>query len=101
MLTKADCIEIIKRSGLPVPPPSSCYMCPNMPNAEWRFIRDNYPKQFAEAIQIDDELRQEDLERGGTGVWLHHSRVPLRKADLDIDDRREPIRQCGLGMCFI
>lgn len=101
MLTKADCIKIIQDEGLPLPPPSSCWMCPNMPNEEWRYIRDNYPGDFEQACQIDDEVRTEDLERGNGGVWLHESRVPLRQANLDVDDRKGPARQCGLGLCMI
>lgn len=100
-LTKRDCIQIIQDAGLPLPPPSACYMCPNKPNEEWRYLRDNYPMAFAQACDLDDDVREQDLFNGGSGVWLHYSRVPLREADLDADDRREPARQCGLGMCFI
>ena len=76
-------------------------MCPNKPNEEWRHLRDNYPPFFEQACQLDEEIRDEDLARGNSGVWLHQSRVPLRGADLDAEDRNEPGRQCGLGMCFI
>lgn len=101
MLTKSDCRQIVQDAGLPLPPPSSCWMCPNMPNAEWRYIRDEYPAAFEQACQLDEEIREEDQFRGHKGVWLHHSRIPLREADLDADDGREEGRQCGLGMCFI
>ena len=100
-LTKRDCLQLIKDAGLPIPPPSACWMCPNKPNEEWRYLRDHYPAFFAQACQLDEEIRDEDLARGNSGVWLHQSRVPLRGADLDAEDRNEPGRQCGLGMCFI
>lgn len=100
-LTKQDCIQVIEDAGLPLPPPSACWMCPNKSNEEWRYLRDNYPAVFVQACDLDDEVRENDLFNGGTGVWLHHSRVPLRDADLEADDRREPSRQCGLGMCMI
>lgn len=100
-LTKRDCIQIISDAGFPLPPPSSCWMCPNMPNEEWRYIRDNYPVDFERACALDEEIREQDIFNGGGGVWLHHSRQPLRTADLDIEDRAEPQRQCGLGMCFL
>lgn len=59
------------------------------------------PADFAAACVLDEEIREEDIFKGGTGVWLHHSRVPLRNADLEAEDRKGPARQCGLGMCFI
>ena len=101
MLTKADCISIIEDEGLPLPYPSSCWFCPNMHNEEWRGVKEYSPTDFEKACQIDEELRTEDIERGNGGVWLHHSRKPLREANLNEDDRREPMRQCGLGLCMI
>lgn len=101
MLTKADCIKIILDAGYPLPPPSSCWMCPNKANEEWRFLRDNYPADFERACNLDAEIREEDIESGRSGVWLHHSRVALREADLEAEDRKGPNRQCGLGMCFV
>lgn len=111
-LTKADCRKIITDAGLPMPPPSSCWMCPNMTNSEWRYVRDNYPEAWEQACKLDEEIREEDLERGRdegdgtqhTGVWLHVSRQPLRTAPIDDDDGRDDKlegRQCGLGMCFV
>lgn len=97
MLTKADCIRIVEKHGLPLPAKSACFMCPHRDNEEWRHIRDNYPEQWAEAIRIDNEIREND-DQGG--VFLHQDRVPLSEADLDRKDRREPNRQCGLGFCM-
>ena len=98
MLTRSDCETIISNAGLPLPVKSACLMCPHRTNAEWRFIRDTYPDQWQEAIDIDEEIREAD-ERGG--VYLHKSRVPLAGADIDADDSKEVARQCGLGFCFI
>lgn len=98
MLTRTDCERIIATEGLPLPQKSACYMCPYRSNAEWRVVRDGYPDQWADAIRIDEEIREAD-ERGE--LWLHHSRRPLAEADIDATDRREPARQCGLGVCFV
>lgn len=100
-LTKRDCRQIITDAGLPMPPPSACWMCPNKANEEWRYLRDNYPPFFEQACQLDEEVRDEDIAQGHAGVWLHHSRVALRDAALEADDRKEEGRQCGLGMCFV
>lgn len=101
MLTRADCKALYKRAGLAAPSHSSCYMCPNMPNAEWREIRDRYPAAFLDACNLDDAIRAEDIERGGSGLWLHHSLRPLAQADLDAPDRAPEARQCGLGLCMV
>jgi 3'-phosphoadenosine 5'-phosphosulfate sulfotransferase (PAPS reductase)/FAD synthetase len=100
-LTKRDCMSIIERAGLPIPPPSACWMCANKRNEEWRYERDTYPADFERACQLDEEIREEDVARGNSGVWLHHSRVPLREANIDVDEGYEVARQCGLGMCFV
>jgi len=96
-LTREDCLHIIADAGLPPPPKSRCYMCPHQHNAEWREVKAN-PALWAEAVALDNEVRDAD-ERGG--VYLHAQRVPLEQADLDADDRKEPSRQCGLGLCFV
>lgn len=97
-LTKADCQIIIADQGLPLPASSSCWMCPHRSNAQWRHVRDNLPDQWQEAIALDAAIREDD-ERGA--VYLHQSRVPLAEADLDATDRREPMRQCSLGLCMV
>ena len=102
MLSKADCLQVLEDAGMPVPPPSSCWMCPNMRDAEWLQIQREYPADFQRAIDLDVELRTEDIDRGGSGVWLHHSRQPLGDVIFDVaDDSRHAARQCALGMCFV
>lgn len=97
-LTKADCQVIIADEGLPLPPSSSCWMCPHRSNAEWRHVRDNLPEQWQEAIALDEAIREDDERHA---VYLHQSRVPLWRADLDAADRKEPNRQCSLGLCMV
>lgn len=98
MMNTSACLAVIEKHGLPPPITSSCWMCPHKRNAQWRHLRDNYPAQFEQACQLDEEIREND-ERGG--VWLHHSRVPLRQANIDTDESQNTVRQCSLGMCFV
>lgn len=97
MLTKEDCEQIILSEGLPLPKKSRCFMCPHQSRDEWREVKAN-PALWSQAVALDEEIREND-ERGG--VFLHASRRPQADADLDTDDRKEPARQCGLGMCFV
>lgn len=97
LLNTDACLEIIKQYGLPTPITSSCWMCPHKRNAQWRHLRDNYPDQFAQACQLDEEIREND-ERGG--VWLHHSRMPLRQANIDIDESQNTASSMLAGYVF-
>ena len=95
MLTRGDCLRIIKAAGLPQPPGSSCWMCPHRNNAEWRFLRDCYPEDFARAVELEREVRQNDNH-----IWLHEDAVSLSRADIERDNKQD-LSQCGLGMCMI
>ena len=97
-IVKADCPVIIRKAGLRPARKSRCKMCPNQSNAEWRELRDSSPEEFEDACKIDEEIREEDDLHA---MFLHQDRVPLRDADLDRLDRKEPDRQCTLGACFI
>jgi len=96
-LSRQDCLALIAGAGLPPPPKSRCFMCPHQHNAEWREVRER-PELWQQAIALDNEVRDND-DRGG--LFLHAQRVPLEQADLEADDRKEPSRQCGLGLCFV
>src|SRR6185437_8953778 len=94
MITTEVSAEIVRKQGLPPAPISSCWMCPHKRNAEWRALSAD---EFEAACLLDEEVREEDIARGGPGVWLHHSKVPLREADLsdEREDRKEI--QCSFG----
>jgi rhodanese-related sulfurtransferase len=98
MINTAACLAIIKASGFPQPQHSSCWMCPHKRNAEWRHIRDYYPEEWTKAIEMDEKVRAEDKDNA---VWLHHSRVPLAEANIDVDETKQVAQQCSLGVCFV
>lgn len=98
MVNTDACLAIIRAAGLPEPHNSSCWMCPNKKNAQWRFIRDNYPQRWAEAIQMDELIR---VNAEHSTVYLHHSRVPLSQANLGEEENKAVVKQCSLGMCFV
>lgn len=98
MIDTQTCLSVIKAAGLPQPHHSSCWMCPHKRNAEWRNIRDNYPEEWQKAIELDEKIREEDREKA---IWLHHSKVPLAMANIDVDESKKVVEQCTLGTCFV
>ncbi len=51
---RADCIEAIKRMGLPLPGKSSCFFCPASTKPEIDELKRTYPLLFQRAIHMED-----------------------------------------------
>jgi hypothetical protein len=94
-MSRADCVVLIEQAGLPIPPKSSCWMCPHRRNNQWRDLRDNSPEDFAKAVALDKEIRERDPH-----VFLHESMTPLDEADID-GKSSQLDEQCGLGFCLV
>ena len=88
----SGCLMAVEKQGWPEPPRSCCWMCPNQGNPEWRALRDGHPEQWAQAVALDEAIRETDPH-----AWVHSSRVPLRLADIDAPDKRRG--GCTEGMC--
>lgn len=106
-MSRGDCLEWLKRHGYPQPPKSACGFCPFRTNAEWRNLRENDPAAFADAILIDEAMRNSAAARGLRGVpFLHRSCQPLREVDFtDGDPRQDALfgfdyNECE-GMCGV
>jgi 3'-phosphoadenosine 5'-phosphosulfate sulfotransferase (PAPS reductase)/FAD synthetase len=100
VMRRSGCLMLVEKAGLPPPPKSSCWMCPHRQNDQWRLLRDHYPDDFEKACILDEETRETD-ERGG--VYLHSSRVPLRMANLEEDNRGQLnlfTHGCSSGSCW-
>lgn len=95
-LRRHECILEIERFGLPEPPSSACWMCPNLDNAEWQQIKRDDPKDWQKAVTLDYKIRQSDRQGG---VFLHSDAKPLDKADLTIKRNSSPLWECANG-CF-
>lgn len=105
-LTRQDCINVIRRAGIPVPPKSSCWFCPYHSMAKWQDMRDNEPDLFWKAVDLERHMstRRAD-DAGKDAVWLSRKLIPL-------DQATSPHRQlpmfgpeiaedaCESGFCF-
>lgn len=87
-----ECIKAITNFGLPEPPNSSCWMCPNMRNKEWQQVKNNDPDDWKKAVLLGHKIRAKDKHGG---VFLHRSRVPLDQADLTIKEAPLPLLECA------
>lgn len=81
-----DCLRWLDRKGYPRPPKSACTFCPYRSDAEWRRMRDEDPRSWQEAIEMDRLIRH-NMPRVMEGpVYLHRSLRPLDEVDLDVQE---------------
>ena len=90
-----ECILEVVRFGLPEPPSSACWMCPNLDNEEWSQIKRDDPEDFKNAVALDYRVRAADKQGG---VFLHRDSVPLDEADLT-KRKPVPLLECA-NSCF-
>ena len=93
-MTRDMCLHLVSHMGWPMPPRSSCWMCPNHRQAEWRDIRDQTPTQWDQAIAFERMIQSHDPH-----AWLHASGVPLGSADLG-DSQEVLFKHCENESCF-
>lgn len=100
-----DCLQWLRRHDYPDPPKSACTFCPFRQNAEWRWLRDNDPEGWQQAIEVDEALRANGKAgRFESELFLHRDRVPLAEADIRSDEDKGQINlfnnECE-GMCGV
>ncbi len=95
-MNRGDCERLVESLGWPKPPRSSCWMCPNHTQIEWRDIRDNKPSDWVDAVTFDRDMRLRDPH-----AFLHPDCVPLDKADLSDQNGVLFGHECASGQCFV
>lgn len=94
-MNRGDCEALVKRMGWPKPPRSSCWMCPNHTQEEWRDIKENKPEDWRRAVLFDKYIRIQDAN-----AYVHHDCKPLDQVDLE-DQNGVLFSHCDSGMCFV
>lgn len=98
MITKQMCIKFVEDYGLPTPPPSLCWMCPNRDDNLWLYMKENVPEDFEKACQHEQEIQKEFPH-----LYLTKYGVPLKEAPLTSNSKNAQMDLmlfCDSGMCF-
>ncbi|RKT54149.1 hypothetical protein [Saccharothrix australiensis] len=94
-LDRAGCLDYLAERGFANTVKSACVGCPFHGNAGWRWIRDNDPDGWIEAVEFDKAVRHGHPRATAQGrplrgqYFLHRSCVPLDQVDLDALAGRE------------
>jgi len=94
-MTRPDCIKYVEDFGLPTPPKSACWMCPNRPNSEWLDMKLNVPDVFKMACDFEVELQKEHPH-----LWLNQKGEPLSEVDFLGSDGQFDLF-CANGTCRV
>lgn len=94
--TREGCRLGVINFGLPEPPKSACWMCPNRSDDEWLEMKQNAPKEFGKAVAFDNDMRQQD-----SALFLHRSCIPLDRVDFKKPRDLPLFDYCESGYCFV
>jgi hypothetical protein len=98
---RSDCTSWLRERNYPIPPKSSCIICPYQANAEWLDMKQNRPNEWKRAVRLDYSIRNSTHAGIKNPVYLHKSCIPLDKVDLgesqvSLDFRSECSGHCGI-----
>lgn len=100
-IDREACLAYFEKHRLPLPPKSSCIICPYHSDAMWKHIKDTSPEEFEEACLFDEKIRNHPTL--DSKMYLHASRKPLREVSFSDDDDRvvDSFNNECEGMCGI
>ena len=79
-ISRADCLEIVRKAGLPQPPKSACWFCPYKTTDQWITFRRERPELFAQAVELEKTLNAKREEIGKDAVYISGRCKPLDRA---------------------
>ena len=88
-------------------PRSACIGCPYKSDGEWKWLQDNSPVEFQDAVNVDWALRNvasvsAAITKNGNRAFLHRSRQDLSTIDLtDVTDYDTVMAEECDGVCAI
>ena len=100
-MTRDDCQQWLRARGIDAPR-SACVGCPYHSDAEWRWLRDHSPEDWADACDVDRRIRKRGGMRGD--IFLHRSCKPLDEVDLSTPEDYGQMSIWGdecAGMCGV
>lgn len=78
-MTRGDCVVLIDRAGLPIPPKSSCYFCPFKRTGEWQKMKRDTPDLFRASALLERQLSERSVDLGRGPVFLSYKAIPLEQ----------------------
>lgn len=93
---RLDCLNWMKKHGYPKPSKSACVFCPYHGNEEWRDVKENDPRGWELAVEVDRAIRA-----NGVKQYAHRTLVPLDQVDLSKSTQTDMWNEECEGMCGV
>lgn len=102
-LSRANCVGVIERAGLPVPPKSACWFCPFQSDRRWHELRKTRPDLFDKACQMEKRINEKREAIGRDVMHLHKFNIALVDAVPEQDAEQLDLfaDTCDSGFCFV
>ncbi|MCI0371328.1 MAG: hypothetical protein L0214_08090, partial [candidate division NC10 bacterium] len=94
---RGDCVDLIRAQDLPVPKKSACVFCPYHAGTYWLELRDHYPEDWAQAVRMDNAIRNVTAKGVERPVFLHRSLRPLQVLELRPPEEDPQLSLEGFG----
>lgn len=85
-ITRAGCIEIIRKAGLQIPRKSGCYICQFQRVGQWKELRRHHPELFCRAVNLEKSNILQRVARGKKPLYLSQS--PKATLSEIVDERQ-------------
>lgn len=82
-MNRQDCKDLLASLGLPVPKKSSCVFCPYHSDAFYRMLKENDPRGFESACDVDATIRNASKRGDRQQLFVHRSLLPLSEVNFE------------------
>ena len=93
-INQLDCENLIKSAGLPLPPKSSCFFCPNRKLSEVIELKEKHPDLYERAVFLEENAQLRQIKGlGRTWAWGDLDKMtPLEQV---LFDSQQNSRSCA------
>lgn len=105
-ISRAQCMEITRKAGLPPAPKSACWFCPMHRPSTWREMARDEPVLFRKSVDLENLLNERRDMLGKDHVYFTRFARPLDQAITAAQDGLFPDEDgwgesCDEGTCFV
>tara|TARA_R110000765_G_scaffold163590_1_gene268514 strand:+ start:182 stop:1012 length:831 start_codon:yes stop_codon:yes gene_type:complete len=95
--TRHGCILYLEKRVPHNVPRSACVFCPYKSNREWLSLKQEDPKGWARAVEVDEAIRNDKRGKVTNELYLHRTCKPLKDCHLDEDQLDLFSQECEGG----